>query len=98
MNLQIVAVQHVPEIRVGTNLSECLREAVHRSGWNLQPRDILAVTQKAVSRRKAGLPVSATSFRPPTVFRLPGACRKILALSRLSFGSRAALFASGAKC
>src|SRR5206468_684726 len=50
MNLQIVAVQHVPEIRVGTNLSECLREAVHRSGWNLQPRDILAVTQKAVSK------------------------------------------------
>src|SRR5438876_11758251 len=50
MNLQIVAVQHVPEIRPGTNLSECLREAVHRSGWNLQPRDILAVTQKAVSK------------------------------------------------
>ena len=50
MNLQIVAVQHVTEIRPGTNLSECLREAVHRSGWNLQPRDILAVTQKAVSK------------------------------------------------
>src|SRR5213083_2210699 len=50
MNFQIVAVQHVPEIRPGTNLSECLREAVHRSGWNLQPRDILAVTQKAVSK------------------------------------------------
>src|SRR2546426_911971 len=50
MNLQIVAVQHVPEIRPGTNLSECLREAVHRCGWNLQPQDILAVTQKAVSK------------------------------------------------
>src|SRR5213594_1690157 len=50
MNLQIVAVQHVPEIRPGTNLSECLREAIHRCGWNLQPRDILAVTQKAVSK------------------------------------------------
>src|SRR5438034_10294797 len=50
MNLQIVAVQHVPEIRPGMNLSECLREGVHRCGWNLQPQDILAVTQKAVSK------------------------------------------------
>src|SRR5262249_35830031 len=32
------------------NLSECLREALDRSGWNLQLRDILAVTQKAVSK------------------------------------------------
>ena len=50
MNLQIVPVQHVPEIRPGANLSECLREAVGLSGFNLQPGDILAVTQKIVSK------------------------------------------------
>ena len=50
MNLQIVPVQHVPEIRPGTNLSECLGEAVRLSGFNLQSSDILAVTQKIVSK------------------------------------------------
>ena len=49
MNLHIVPVQHVPEIRPGTNLSECLREALRLSGFDLQPQDILAVTQKIVS-------------------------------------------------
>jgi coenzyme F420-0:L-glutamate ligase/coenzyme F420-1:gamma-L-glutamate ligase len=50
MNLQIAAVQHVPEIRPGANLGECLREAVHLCGWTLQPCDILAVTQKVISK------------------------------------------------
>ena len=50
MNLQIVPVQHVPEIRPGANLSECLLEAVRLSGFNLQSSDILAVTQKIVSK------------------------------------------------
>ena len=50
MNLEIVSLEHVPEIRPGTNLSECLRKAVGLSGWTLQPRDILAVTQKIVSK------------------------------------------------
>jgi len=50
MNLQIVPVQHVPEIYPGTNLSSCLQEAVRLSGWDLQARDVLAVTQKIVSK------------------------------------------------
>jgi coenzyme F420-0:L-glutamate ligase/coenzyme F420-1:gamma-L-glutamate ligase len=50
MNLHIVPVQHVPEIRPGTNLSESLREALRLSGFGAQPDDILAVTQKIVSK------------------------------------------------
>src|SRR3989454_194620 len=50
MNLQIVPVQNVPEIRPGMNLSQCLREAVRLSGWSFQQSDILAVTQKVVSK------------------------------------------------
>src|SRR5215831_5651904 len=50
MKLQITPVQHMPEIQPGMNLSTYLREAIHASGWDLQPRDILAVTQKIVSK------------------------------------------------
>src|SRR5207244_9143141 len=40
----------LPIFRPGTNLSECLGEAVRLSGFNLQSSDILAVTQKIVSK------------------------------------------------
>src|SRR6059058_4311303 len=50
MNLQIVSVQNIPEIRPRMNLSQCLGEAVRLSGWSFQPGDILAVTQKVVSK------------------------------------------------
>ena len=50
MNLQITPLQHVPEIYPGTDLSICLRQAIQASGFELQPMDILAVTQKIVSK------------------------------------------------
>ena len=50
MNLRIVPVHNVPEIRPGANLSDCLRDAVRLSGIDLQPLDVLAVTQKIVSK------------------------------------------------
>src|ERR1051325_10542693 len=50
MNLEIVPVQHVPEIYPGINLSNCLQEAIRLSGWDLRPLDVLAVTQKIVSK------------------------------------------------
>src|SRR3989442_7667095 len=50
MNLHIAPVQHLPEIHPGANLSDCLQEAIQASGWDLQARDILAVTQKIVSK------------------------------------------------
>jgi coenzyme F420-0:L-glutamate ligase/coenzyme F420-1:gamma-L-glutamate ligase len=50
MNLRIDPVQHVPEIHPGMNLGVCLIEAIEASGWTLQSHDVLAVTQKVVSK------------------------------------------------
>jgi coenzyme F420-0:L-glutamate ligase / coenzyme F420-1:gamma-L-glutamate ligase len=50
MNLQIIPVQHVPDIQPGTDLGASLQQAIHACGWILQPKDILAVTQKIVSK------------------------------------------------
>jgi len=50
MNLHIAPVEHVPEIHPGMNLGECLRDALLRSGLELERHDILAVTQKIVSK------------------------------------------------
>jgi len=40
----------VPEIRPGNDLSECLKSAIRASGLELQQKDIVAVTQKIVSK------------------------------------------------
>jgi coenzyme F420-0:L-glutamate ligase/coenzyme F420-1:gamma-L-glutamate ligase len=50
MNLYIAPVEHVPEIHPGMNLGECLRDALRRSSLELERHDILAVTQKIVSK------------------------------------------------
>ena len=50
MKLEFLPVEHVPEIRSGMNLPQCLLDAIHRSEIELQKRDILAVTQKVVSK------------------------------------------------
>jgi coenzyme F420-0:L-glutamate ligase/coenzyme F420-1:gamma-L-glutamate ligase len=50
MNLQIVPIDHVPEIAAGMNLGECLRDGLKASGLELGDRDILAVTQKIISK------------------------------------------------
>jgi coenzyme F420-0:L-glutamate ligase/coenzyme F420-1:gamma-L-glutamate ligase len=63
MKLEILPIDHVPEIRSGMNLGECLREAVRDSGVELQPRDILAVTQKIVSKAEGQI-VRLSSVEP----------------------------------
>lgn len=50
MNLQITPVHHLPEILPGTNVGECLREGIKASGLDLSAGDILAVTQKIISK------------------------------------------------
>jgi len=68
MNLQIVPIEHVPEIGAGMNLGECLRDGIKASGWNLEDRDVLAVTQKVISKAEgrivslAGIDPSARSI------------------------------------
>src|SRR5687767_14999659 len=63
MRLEIFPVQNVPDIQAGMNLGECLRDAVRASGFQLQPRDILAVTQKIVSKAE-GRVVHLASIEP----------------------------------
>ena len=63
MNLQISPVHHVPEIRPGMNLGECLRDGIKASGWTLESRDILAVTQKVISKAEGRI-VKLTSIEP----------------------------------
>ncbi len=50
MNLQIAPIYHIPEIRPGMHLGESLRQGLQASGWELQTRDILTVTQKVISK------------------------------------------------
>ena len=49
-SLQIVPVHHVPEITPGSNLSARLREGIRASGLEIERGDILAVTQKIISK------------------------------------------------
>jgi coenzyme F420-0:L-glutamate ligase / coenzyme F420-1:gamma-L-glutamate ligase len=48
--LQIIPVQNVPEINPGMDLSECLRNAIKASGLEIEKGDIVAVTQKIISK------------------------------------------------
>lgn len=50
MSLQITPIRHVPDILPGMNLGECLRQAIKASGLELTDGDILAVTQKVISK------------------------------------------------
>jgi coenzyme F420-0:L-glutamate ligase/coenzyme F420-1:gamma-L-glutamate ligase len=50
MKLEIFPVNHVPEIRTGMNLGECLADAIRKSELELVGSDIVAVTQKIVSK------------------------------------------------
>src|ERR1700688_4212848 len=63
MKLEILPIHHVPEIRFGMNLGECLRDAAQESGFELQSPDILAVTQKIVSKAE-GQVVRLSSIEP----------------------------------
>jgi coenzyme F420-0:L-glutamate ligase/coenzyme F420-1:gamma-L-glutamate ligase len=50
MKLEILPVDHVPEITPGMDLGKCLAEATRASGLTLFETDIIAVTQKIVSK------------------------------------------------
>jgi coenzyme F420-0:L-glutamate ligase/coenzyme F420-1:gamma-L-glutamate ligase len=50
MKLEILPVHHIPEVRPGTDLAQILHDAIAASGLTLRSGDILAVTQKVVSK------------------------------------------------
>jgi coenzyme F420-0:L-glutamate ligase/coenzyme F420-1:gamma-L-glutamate ligase len=63
MKLEFVPIEHVPEIQAGVNLAECLRTAVHACGISLTQSDILAVTQKIISKAE-GRTVALSTVQP----------------------------------
>jgi coenzyme F420-0:L-glutamate ligase / coenzyme F420-1:gamma-L-glutamate ligase len=50
MKLEFVPIENLPEIRAGMNLSQCLLDAIRVSEFEIQARDIIAVSQKIVSK------------------------------------------------
>src|SRR5262249_730641 len=50
MKLEFAPIDHVPEIRPGMNLSQSLREALGKSRLTVAAGDIVAVTQKIISK------------------------------------------------
>src|SRR5207247_2499414 len=56
-------IYHILEIRPGADLGECLREGLRASGWELQAQDILAVTQKVISKAENRI-VKLSSIEP----------------------------------
>lgn len=63
MSLEFTPVHHVPEILPGMNLGECLRDAIKVSGLGLSTGDILAVTQKIISKAEGRI-VKLSSVEP----------------------------------
>jgi coenzyme F420-0:L-glutamate ligase / coenzyme F420-1:gamma-L-glutamate ligase len=50
MKLEFVPIEHVPEIHPDTNLPQCLLKAMDECGIEPQSQDIVAVTQKIISK------------------------------------------------
>jgi coenzyme F420-0:L-glutamate ligase/coenzyme F420-1:gamma-L-glutamate ligase len=65
MKLEFVPIEHIPEIRTGMDLASVLRPAMEESGITLQPQDILAVTQKIISKAE-GRVVDLGGVEPST--------------------------------
>ena len=60
MKLEIFPVDHIPEIKPGMNLGECLEDAIRASELKLVENDIVAVTQKIVSKAEGRIVRLAT--------------------------------------
>lgn len=50
MSLEFAPIEHMPDVQPGMDLGECLRAAVRQSGLEIGSGDIVAVTQKVVSK------------------------------------------------
>src|SRR5438477_7033569 len=63
MKIEFTPIEHLPDIHPGTDLRKCLQEALRASGLSLQPQDILAVTQKIISKAE-GRVVNLSTVEP----------------------------------
>jgi coenzyme F420-0:L-glutamate ligase/coenzyme F420-1:gamma-L-glutamate ligase len=71
MRLEILPIEHVPEIRPGMNLGKCLLDAIGESQLELQTADVVAVTQKVVSKAEGRL-VDLSTIEPSPESRALG--------------------------
>lgn len=63
--IEIIGVTGLPEIKPGDKLGEMIADAAEQQGTPLEPRDILVVTQKIVSKSEGRL-VYLDSVKPST--------------------------------
>ena len=63
MNLEILPIRHMPDIRPGMDLPDCLQRAAQASGFEPGASDIIAVTQKVVSKSEGRI-VQLSSVEP----------------------------------
>jgi coenzyme F420-0:L-glutamate ligase / coenzyme F420-1:gamma-L-glutamate ligase len=76
MTLQITAIQHVPDVQPGMDLSECLRQGIEATGLELTAGDILAVTQKVVSKAEGRLVKLASVEPSASAVRIAGQIKR----------------------
>jgi coenzyme F420-0:L-glutamate ligase/coenzyme F420-1:gamma-L-glutamate ligase len=65
MKIEFTPIEHLPDIDRGMNLAQCLDAAIRSTGIRLEPRDIIAVTQKIVSKAE-GRTVELVKVEPST--------------------------------
>jgi len=63
MKIECTPIEHLPDIHAGINLANCLEAAIRASGFRLEAQDILAVTQKIISKAE-GRTVDLSSVEP----------------------------------
>jgi coenzyme F420-0:L-glutamate ligase/coenzyme F420-1:gamma-L-glutamate ligase len=65
MSLQIWPVGHIPEISPGMDMGKVLKQGIEATRLNIEPHDILAVTQKVISKAE-GRVVQLKDVTPST--------------------------------
>lgn len=68
MNLQIFPIHHIPEIRPSADLARAIREGIRASDLDIEPKDVVAVTQKVVSKAENRV-VRLSDVRPSSLAR-----------------------------
>jgi coenzyme F420-0:L-glutamate ligase/coenzyme F420-1:gamma-L-glutamate ligase len=63
MKLEFIPIQHIPEVHSGMNLAQFLADAARASGIQIETHDILAVTQKIISKAE-GCVVDLSTIQP----------------------------------
>jgi coenzyme F420-0:L-glutamate ligase / coenzyme F420-1:gamma-L-glutamate ligase len=75
-SIQITPVHHIPEVTPGMNVCECLSTAIKASGLEIQSGDILAVTQKIISKAESRIVKLQDVTPSDSAFSIAGQVKK----------------------